>query len=213
MRDENSAQLNQAGKLASTAPYRVMRSTDSEKLWCIQERQTYENLSINAVTECYNFSKQLKTYKQTHGVSKNDRLRKTPAFVVTMTGKCECKMCKKCKMQRNVETVACVFQAWNPASEEQCIDRCHRLGQTRKVVVTKVSQRKATITFDAPLRFVCISDCSVSFTLRLHFLLTATVYCERLGGGEDGGDPEEEAGPVGEGLRLLEQRQENVTDQ
>ncbi|XP_075873771.1 helicase-like transcription factor isoform X2 [Nelusetta ayraudi] len=27
--------------------------------------------------------------------------------------------------------------AWNPASEEQCIDRCHRLGQTRKVVVTK----------------------------------------------------------------------------
>lgn len=78
-----------------------------------------------------------------------------------MTGKCECKMCKKCKMQRNVETVACVFQAWNPASEEQCIDRCHRLGQTRKVVVTKVSQRKATITFDAPLRFVCISDCSL----------------------------------------------------
>lgn len=27
--------------------------------------------------------------------------------------------------------------AWNPATEEQCIDRCHRLGQTRKVVVTK----------------------------------------------------------------------------
>ncbi|KAM4625187.1 helicase-like transcription factor isoform 2-T2 [Polymixia lowei] len=27
--------------------------------------------------------------------------------------------------------------AWNPAAEEQCIDRCHRLGQTRKVVVTK----------------------------------------------------------------------------
>uniref|UniRef100_A0A3Q2ZQ72 Helicase-like transcription factor n=1 Tax=Kryptolebias marmoratus TaxID=37003 RepID=A0A3Q2ZQ72_KRYMA len=28
--------------------------------------------------------------------------------------------------------------AWNPATEEQCIDRCHRLGQKRKVVVTKV---------------------------------------------------------------------------
>ncbi|TMS21695.1 Helicase-like transcription factor [Larimichthys crocea] len=27
--------------------------------------------------------------------------------------------------------------AWNPATEEQCIDRCHRLGQTRNVVVTK----------------------------------------------------------------------------
>uniref|UniRef100_A0A8B9JYV9 Helicase-like transcription factor n=1 Tax=Astyanax mexicanus TaxID=7994 RepID=A0A8B9JYV9_ASTMX len=27
--------------------------------------------------------------------------------------------------------------AWNPAVEEQCIDRCHRLGQTRDVVVTK----------------------------------------------------------------------------
>ncbi|TKS86879.1 Helicase-like transcription factor [Collichthys lucidus] len=27
--------------------------------------------------------------------------------------------------------------AWNPATEEQCIDRCHRLGQTREVVVTK----------------------------------------------------------------------------
>ncbi|XP_049452443.1 helicase-like transcription factor isoform X1 [Epinephelus fuscoguttatus] len=27
--------------------------------------------------------------------------------------------------------------AWNPATEDQCIDRCHRLGQTRKVFVTK----------------------------------------------------------------------------
>ncbi|XP_047467982.1 helicase-like transcription factor [Mugil cephalus] len=27
--------------------------------------------------------------------------------------------------------------AWNPATEEQCIDRCHRLGQTKKIVVTK----------------------------------------------------------------------------
>uniref|UniRef100_A0AAQ6IJL5 Helicase-like transcription factor n=1 Tax=Anabas testudineus TaxID=64144 RepID=A0AAQ6IJL5_ANATE len=27
--------------------------------------------------------------------------------------------------------------AWNPATEEQCIDRCHRLGQKRKVCVTK----------------------------------------------------------------------------
>ncbi|XP_008278342.1 helicase-like transcription factor [Stegastes partitus] len=28
-------------------------------------------------------------------------------------------------------------QAWNPATEEQCIDRCHRLGQKKNVVVTK----------------------------------------------------------------------------
>uniref|UniRef100_A0A3B5M438 Uncharacterized protein n=1 Tax=Xiphophorus couchianus TaxID=32473 RepID=A0A3B5M438_9TELE len=28
--------------------------------------------------------------------------------------------------------------AWNPATEEQCIDRCHRLGQERNVVVTKL---------------------------------------------------------------------------
>uniref|UniRef100_A0AAV2JHR4 Helicase-like transcription factor n=1 Tax=Knipowitschia caucasica TaxID=637954 RepID=A0AAV2JHR4_KNICA len=27
--------------------------------------------------------------------------------------------------------------AWNPATEEQCIDRCHRLGQKKNVVVTK----------------------------------------------------------------------------
>ncbi|MEQ2266611.1 hypothetical protein XENORESO_012331 [Xenotaenia resolanae] len=27
--------------------------------------------------------------------------------------------------------------AWNPATEEQCIDRCHRLGQKSDVVVTK----------------------------------------------------------------------------
>ncbi|KAL3846898.1 hypothetical protein ACJMK2_017850 [Sinanodonta woodiana] len=27
--------------------------------------------------------------------------------------------------------------AWNPASEEQCFDRCHRLGQTKEVIVTK----------------------------------------------------------------------------
>ena len=31
------------------------------------------------------------------------------------------------------------IQAWNPATEDQCFDRCHRLGQTRDVVVTKVS--------------------------------------------------------------------------
>lgn len=64
-------------------------------------------------------------------------------------------------------------------------------------------------------RFVCISDCSVLFCLHSVFIfgLTAAVYCERLGGGEDGGDPEEEAGPVGEGLRLHEQREEDITDQ
>ncbi|XP_010886986.2 helicase-like transcription factor isoform X2 [Esox lucius] len=27
--------------------------------------------------------------------------------------------------------------AWNPAVEDQCVDRCHRLGQTRDVVITK----------------------------------------------------------------------------
>ncbi|KAM4693493.1 helicase-like transcription factor [Discoglossus pictus] len=27
--------------------------------------------------------------------------------------------------------------AWNPAAEEQCFDRCHRLGQKREVVITK----------------------------------------------------------------------------
>ncbi|XP_045179859.2 helicase-like transcription factor isoform X2 [Mercenaria mercenaria] len=28
--------------------------------------------------------------------------------------------------------------AWNPASEEQCFDRCHRLGQTKDVIITKL---------------------------------------------------------------------------
>ncbi|XP_056420818.1 helicase-like transcription factor isoform X2 [Hyla sarda] len=27
--------------------------------------------------------------------------------------------------------------AWNPAAEEQCFDRCHRLGQTKEVIITK----------------------------------------------------------------------------
>uniref|UniRef100_A0A8C1YJ78 Helicase-like transcription factor n=1 Tax=Cyprinus carpio TaxID=7962 RepID=A0A8C1YJ78_CYPCA len=27
--------------------------------------------------------------------------------------------------------------AWNPAAEDQCVDRCHRLGQSRDVVITK----------------------------------------------------------------------------
>ncbi|XP_046585422.1 helicase-like transcription factor, partial [Haliotis rubra] len=26
---------------------------------------------------------------------------------------------------------------WNPATEEQCFDRCHRLGQTKDVIITK----------------------------------------------------------------------------
>ena len=30
------------------------------------------------------------------------------------------------------------FQAWNPASEDQAFDRCHRLGQTKDVIITKV---------------------------------------------------------------------------
>ncbi|XP_028832626.1 helicase-like transcription factor isoform X2 [Denticeps clupeoides] len=27
--------------------------------------------------------------------------------------------------------------SWNPAAEDQCVDRCHRLGQTRDVIITK----------------------------------------------------------------------------
>ncbi|KAE8604306.1 hypothetical protein XENTR_v10014665 [Xenopus tropicalis] len=33
--------------------------------------------------------------------------------------------------------------AWNPAAEEQCFDRCHRLGQTKKVIVTKFVVRNS----------------------------------------------------------------------
>lgn len=35
-------------------------------------------------------------------------------------------------------------KAWNPASEEQCFDRCHRLGQTKDVIITKVSLSETT---------------------------------------------------------------------
>lgn len=35
-------------------------------------------------------------------------------------------------------SVYCI-KAWNPACEEQCFDRCHRLGQTKDVTITKVS--------------------------------------------------------------------------
>lgn len=39
----------------------------------------------------------------------------------------------------HVHTLTCVCpQAWNPAVEDQCVDRCHRLGQKRDVVITKV---------------------------------------------------------------------------
>ena len=31
------------------------------------------------------------------------------------------------------------FKAWNPAVEEQCFDRAHRLGQTNDVTIIKVS--------------------------------------------------------------------------
>ena len=33
--------------------------------------------------------------------------------------------------------------AWNPASEEQCFDRCHRLGQTRPVTIVKLVARNS----------------------------------------------------------------------
>uniref|UniRef100_A0A8C4SVS4 Helicase like transcription factor n=1 Tax=Erpetoichthys calabaricus TaxID=27687 RepID=A0A8C4SVS4_ERPCA len=29
--------------------------------------------------------------------------------------------------------------AWNPAAEDQCFDRCHRLGQMKEVIITKIS--------------------------------------------------------------------------
>lgn len=44
-------------------------------------------------------------------------------------------------------------QAWNPATEEQCIDRCHRLGQKRKVVVTKV--RHVSLNMDLCIIHIC----------------------------------------------------------
>lgn len=44
------------------------------------------------------------------------------------------------------------------------------------------------------------------------FMFCAAVHCEGFSGGEDGGHPEEEAGPGGEGLRLHEQRSENISD-
>ncbi|XP_056599172.1 helicase-like transcription factor isoform X3 [Triplophysa dalaica] len=40
----------------------------------------------------------------------------------------------------NLTTASRVFlmdPAWNPAAEDQCVDRCHRLGQSRDVVITK----------------------------------------------------------------------------
>ncbi|KAM4043571.1 helicase-like transcription factor isoform 2-T4 [Anomaloglossus baeobatrachus] len=33
--------------------------------------------------------------------------------------------------------------AWNPAAEEQCFDRCHRLGQTKEVIITKFVVKKS----------------------------------------------------------------------
>lgn len=64
----------------------------------------------------------------------------------------------KCETQRDVKQSNVCFQAWNPASEQQCIDRCHRLGQTRKVVVTKVSR---ILIWCVCTR--CCSDSSVHF--------------------------------------------------
>ncbi|XP_078694634.1 helicase-like transcription factor isoform X1 [Branchiostoma floridae x Branchiostoma belcheri] len=40
----------------------------------------------------------------------------------------------------NLKAASRVFlldPAWNPAAEEQCFDRCHRLGQTKEVIITK----------------------------------------------------------------------------
>lgn len=62
-------------------------------------------------------------------------------------------------------------------------------------------QRSATVT---ALGFACLTSA---------LWHSAAVHREGLGGGEDGGDPEEEAGPAGEGLRLLGRRQENLPDQ
>lgn len=45
----------------------------------------------------------------------------------------------------------------------------------------------------------------------LYYVSVATVHCERLSWGEHGEDPEAEAGPGGEGVRLLRREQENVS--
>lgn len=113
--------------------------------------------------------------------------------------------------------VHCVFQAWNPATEEQCIDRCHRLGQERNVVVTKVTGPERLLCLKLStrhpdvvrLKAVGIVHVLMRFSF---FMLCAAVHCEGFGGGEDGGHPEEEAGPGGEGFRLHGQRSENISD-
>lgn len=43
------------------------------------------------------------------------------------------------------------------------------------------------------------------------FLPVAAVHREGFSGGEHGEDPEEEAGPAGEGIRLHKHRQESVS--
>jgi len=50
-------------------------------------------------------------------------------------------MLKRCVISVEVyhKLMFLCIQAWNPATEDQCFDRCHRLGQTRDVVITKVS--------------------------------------------------------------------------
>lgn len=48
-----------------------------------------------------------------------------------------------------------LFQAWNPAAEDQCVDRCHRLGQKRDVVITKVIYRH---TMSKPLVFTTFTS-------------------------------------------------------
>ena len=41
------------------------------------------------------------------------------------------------RIEKRFECVL-LLKAWNPAVEEQCFDRSHRLGQTREVIITKV---------------------------------------------------------------------------
>ena len=64
--------------------------------------------------------------------------------------------------------------AWNPATEDQCFDRIHRLGQTEDVVVT---------------RFI-MKDRSAAVQLDYEHMLTLTHLPQHRG--ENDGDPGQE---------------------
>lgn len=98
-----------------------------------------------------------------------------------------------------------LFQAWNPATEEQCIDRCHRLGQRRKVIVTKVREAYKHSSVWVLYRLIYVQCRSMNV-----WFLCSAVHCQRFSGGEDDRDPEAEAGPDGESVRLHGEQSENI---